>query len=131
MSLQTWKDEFYPVKPSKKMSKKVAIEHSLRKWNGLLPKNLKKHGLEKAGRFIQEKQDSVADMMIDAESCALCVKYLDTDCLESENECVRCPLFNSLGEQCDGDGSPYFMWLRKDEPKPMIKALKKLLEETK
>lgn len=46
MSIKTWKEEFYPVKPRKSMTTKEAIEHSLRKWEGLRKSNLKKHGLE-------------------------------------------------------------------------------------
>lgn len=35
MSLKTGKEEFYPVAPSEKMTKIVAIEHSILKWTGL------------------------------------------------------------------------------------------------
>ncbi len=133
MTLQSWKNEFYPVKPSKRMSKKSAIEHSLRKWIGLMPKNLKKHGLVKCGKFIQEKSDSTTDLQINDESCALCVKFIDNDPPDNENECHKCPLCKSLGKPCDAsvffEKSPYTSWSMLDDPKPMIKALKKALEE--
>ena len=34
MSLKSWKAEFYPVTASR-VSKKNALEHSLKKWEGL------------------------------------------------------------------------------------------------
>ena len=43
MSLTTWKKEFYPV-PAKKMPLRKALEHSILKWRGALPGNLRKHG---------------------------------------------------------------------------------------
>jgi len=46
MTIKTWKEEFYKVKPSKRMSKVEAIQHSLLKWQGLTKSNLKKHGVK-------------------------------------------------------------------------------------
>lgn len=40
MSLKTWKLEFYPVEAST-VSKEDALDHSLRKWEGLTEENLK------------------------------------------------------------------------------------------
>lgn len=45
MSLQTWKDEFYPVPASEPIGgHKAQIEHSLRKWRGATKENTEKHG---------------------------------------------------------------------------------------
>jgi hypothetical protein len=126
MSLKTWKKEFYPVEPKKRMTKKQAIEHSLRKWTGLLPSNLVKHGVYKMSKYIQGFENSTDDLRIDGNSCALCVKYI-----EAKDNCEACPLAKYLGHPCDMEEEyPYTLWLDSENPKPMIKALKKLLEES-
>lgn len=132
MTLKTWRDEFMPKMPTKRMTKRQAVEHSLRKWEGLTKKNLKKHGVFKSDWFIEDDND---DVSIDANTCALCVKYFDakTDILDThDDECRKCPLFKTLGEPCDGRSgsqvnSPYNIWRLQDNPLPMIKALRKTL----
>lgn len=125
MSLKTWKEIYYPKPPSKRMTKKAAIEHSLQKWIGLRKSNLKKHGIEIYGKSIF---DSENELKICDKSCSLCVKYLN---LESKNHrCYTCPLFKSLGESCDNsENGPYQTWYENGNPSKMIKALKALLEE--
>lgn len=130
MSLQSWKDEFYPKEPTKRMTKVAALKHSILKWTGLLPKNLEKHGLEKCGRWIQEKEDGTTDLMINEESCALCVRFLKEDPEGIDSECIRCPLFKSLvTHPCNGEGSQFAAWVRKEDPKPMLRALKATLKK--
>lgn len=130
MSLQSWKDEFYPKEPTKRMTKVAALKHSIQKWTGLLPKNLEKHGLEKVGRWIQEKEPPYNDFMVNEETCALCVKFLKEDPKGIDNECVRCPLFKSLATHpCVGDASQFGIWVRKEDPKPMLRALKATLKK--
>lgn len=127
MSLQTWMQEYYPVKPNKRMTKRQAIEHPLRKWEGLTEENLSKHGCYKDWKSI--RNDDYFGLDIDGESCALCVKYYYNR--GDEHICDRCPLSKSLGNACDSfssDSSPYLQWLNGDNPLPMIKALRKLLE---
>ena len=51
MSLESWKAEFYTI-PASKCPEEYAIEHSLRKWTGLLPENLDKHELDHEACFI-------------------------------------------------------------------------------
>ena len=49
MSFTTWCKEFYPVPASDfdgVDKPKEAVKHALNKWRGLLPKNLKKHGIK-------------------------------------------------------------------------------------
>lgn len=124
MSIKTWTNEFYPVEPSKRMTKLQAIEHSLRKWEGLRDSNLKKHGCVKNGRFIDDGSLG-GYLAINGESCALCVKYYDED-----KECEKCPLYKSLGNRaCDGLENEYSQWYRNGNPLPMIKALRKLHKE--
>ena len=130
MSLETWREEFYPVEPSKKMTKRQAVEHSLKKWQGLSKGNLNKHKVYKEYSYIKYEND---DFRIDGFSCALCYKYLDYS-LSSPDDCKKCPLFKTLGHPCDKDmnlnvvGSPYNIWRNTGNPRPMIKALKQTLE---
>lgn len=123
MSLKTWKKEFYPV-DAKKVPKKKALEHSLRKWTGLLKGNLKKHGVELRLRLLVPiVMDSDDEMNIDDSTCALCFHYM---------LCDRCPILKQLGGYtCDdiGRDSPYMALQEKGDPKPMIKVLRKALKE--
>lgn len=121
MSIETWKKEFYTDINKACKSKKSAIEHSLHKWRGLLPKNLSKHKIKKEvhENTIIDKNDA---FRIGADSCALCVKY--------DSFCVTCPLFNYLGTFCDyHDTSPYTYWINTHDPKPMISALTEILKQ--
>lgn len=125
MSLQTWKKEFYLVNPSKRMTKKQAIGHSLRKWIGLRKSNLEKHEISKDGHQIGDNFDYLT---IEMESCAMCVKYFDKN--KFAKCCEKCPLAISLGEACDNSvNGPYETWCDTGNPNPMIKALRALLEE--
>lgn len=45
MSLQSWQDEFYPVEADQPQTQLDAARHSLQKWQGVMKKNLKRHGL--------------------------------------------------------------------------------------
>lgn len=54
MSLQTWKEKYYPedaakfnTLPLSKENIAAALKHSIRKWIGLRPANRKRHGLGK------------------------------------------------------------------------------------
>lgn len=124
MSLATWKKEFYPKSANSRMSKRDAILHSIRKWEGLRKENLRKHGLkfEIVSKSIVDKNGS--EMEIDVSSCALCVKYYYSN--KNLDRCVECPLQKTLGRPCDqDDASVYNRFLRsvRRTPEPMIKAL--------
>jgi hypothetical protein len=127
MSLKTWISEFYPKEPSQRMTKRQAVEHSIQKWTGLLPQNLRKHSLFadwEFGSHIYYKNEDSFD--ITWESCALCIKYEDGGHLL----CEKCPLFKSLkNKRCDDPGEPYVIWRETGNPRPMIKALKKVLKK--
>jgi hypothetical protein len=124
MTLQTWKEEFYPI-DAKYVSKEDAVEHSLRKWIGLRAENLSKHGVNATYSRVYDGDGVCGEdemMYIDDESCALCVHYI-------ENECSACPLFGLLGRSCDkGDEiiSEYASFVRFGNPEPMITALERL-----
>ena len=50
MSVETWKEEFYPVDATddevQEGSIFILLDHSILKWTGALPENLKKHDVE-------------------------------------------------------------------------------------
>ena len=126
MTIKTWKEEFYPKAPTKGMSKKAAIEHSLKKWRGLTRRNLKKHWIYPEFSFSWDclKDDDEFQFHINSSTCALCKKYIG----EFGEECTECPLFQLLGNRCDGGMAPYNTWINKGDPKPMIKALEETLK---
>ena len=134
MSIKTWIKEFYS-KPAKEVSKKNALAHSILKWEGLLKKNLKKHGLSKsrADGFIENSDKNyelpgINYFGIDAESCALCeVHWKDAN----YGSCGDCPLFKVRGDvscarpRSDEDDSPYDEFIEHDDARPMLKWLKR------
>lgn len=109
MSFKTWKEEFYPIKPTKRMTTIEAIEHSIQKWEGLRRENLKRHEviLNHDNRAVHGEDSG--RLNIDVESCALCVKFrLEDrdywDIVEGEevyvgegDPCQNCPLYISRG----------------------------------
>jgi hypothetical protein len=119
MSIATWKKEFYGSLKEGSRSDVKALKHGIRKWTGLLPSNMKKHkvkrslGIEKT--FIS---DGSIGFEIDGSSCALCRRHFYLDC------CGKCP----INDCCSARG-PYTIWYNKNDPRPMIRALKKALKE--
>jgi hypothetical protein len=71
MSLETWKAEFYAVNAGK-VDAKDAVSHSLQKWTGLRPENLKKHDVLVDGGSVSDSDDV---LLVDAATCALCYLY--------------------------------------------------------
>jgi hypothetical protein len=126
MSLETWKREYYPVPAHEVPAGRPAVWHSLRKWGGMRPGNLAKHGC-----YI-DRHDDVSDMgsislVIGSESCALCEHYL-VNKPYSSGTCKGCPLYKANHHRrCDdGDGSPWRQRHRTVEP--MISILKRALK---
>lgn len=127
MSLQTWKDEFYPVEASE-VSKENAIQHSLAKWRGLTEENLKKHRVIVKERCLEGKYNHHEWITIDSETCALCHLYSN----DIESDCIDCPLKKYFGERCDNnDDGVYYRWVVHNDPHPMIEALERCLELNK
>ena len=129
MSLENWMKKYYPKEINENMTPRQAVIHSLRKWNGLSDDALKKYNLEKYGHGIREKDGFGSRLRIDDTSCALCeVFFYPKD--DDGTICGLCPLCNLLGHPCDtGFLSPYVRWLDDDDPKPMINALQKILDD--
>lgn len=123
MSLETWKAEFYPettVKAAKR-GDSAAVEHSLRKWEGLRPANLERHGMvtSEFGPRIFEQKNHLMKFGVAADTCALCQ-------LHYEKECCTCPLAKVRGDvPCDDETkdevrSPWGEWTHNRNPSPMI-----------
>lgn len=125
MSLQTWKDEFYP-KPAHQVPESEALQHSLQKWIGLRSENLNKHKLKHSLGIITDS--SKEQLFIDSTSCALCSHYLDKD---GEDECPKCPLTLKRGFACDdGDNPPYLSLTCDNDPEPMINLIQLAISES-
>lgn len=121
MSLQSWIEEFYPI-PAKEVSKENALEHSIKKWEGLRKENLEKHDLMQEDRSILD-QESYEALRIDGNSCALCVHYA------ARTSCIGCPLYHIRQDtKCDKSNKDvsavYFDFTEDENPEPMIEELK-------
>jgi hypothetical protein len=125
MSLATWKSEFYPVE-AKDVPEADALDHSIRKWEGLTTENIVKHHMTVGyGRIISSRG---GEFTIDGESCALCAVYFS-----ETNKCRPCPLVSVRGVSCDNEGegednSPFNHFLEYNDPIPMLNLLKKAKE---
>jgi len=123
MSLQTWKQEFYPV-PASEVPEADAIAHSLRKWIGLRKANLERHGMETNGASVFDIR--YYHLPIDITSCALCAHYWDAGC-------SQCPLDAIRGCKCYGAAindeplSPFSAFRDHFDPEPMIALLEEAL----
>lgn len=133
MSLKSWKQEFYPIsaKSAARGSMIKAIEHSLLKWKGLSPSNIKKHDVHITQRVYGVWLEDGTDYLhIDASSCALCEKYHDNGI----PRCQKCPLYivrdNTPCDQAmeDESKSPYGIFQEDGDHRPMVRFLKKALK---
>lgn len=116
MSLETWKEEFYPI-PSDEVSESQALAHSLRKWEGLKKENLEKHGVGATGGYVDE-------LPIDSSTCALCHHHVDVGC-------ATCPLSVRGDEEIYTCDSEYRAWYRTGDPEPMIERIKDAINKEK
>jgi hypothetical protein len=92
MSIDSWEKEFYPT-PAWEVPEPEALAHSVRKWEGLLPINLNRHGV--TFKRLQNLQ------FVGGDTCALCQHHL-----EDATACKTCPL-GSRGDYCGYNGSTY------------------------
>lgn len=119
MSLATWKKEFYS-KSADKTTEAESLEHSIKKWEGATPTNLKKHNVFRKDVTIMDRNN---DLNFTDETCALCYHYLDHN---EDIPCQKCPLYKSVGVDCGDDESPYDKIREQCFPvSKMINALKK------
>ena len=115
MSLSSWKKEFYPCEANSKEALKDPLKHSLRKWQGLTKKNLKKHGMkwdECGDRVIFDKDGE--DFWVNGHSCACCRKVND--------DCGKCV----ISARCE---DAYIEPIENQDPRPILNLLKKAIRE--
>jgi hypothetical protein len=115
--MRSWKKEYYPVEAAK-VPEALAVVASLRKWIGLRPENLQRHGLVKvdgSSRLLSSR----SEFYIDDKSCSLCHYYITGE------RCTYCPLNQVLGHPCCvWESTPYQWWCRTGDPEFMISALR-------
>jgi hypothetical protein len=121
MSLQSWKEEFYPVDANSEQAREAPVAHSLLKWEGLTERNLGKHSVRRDARNIADEKEY---LFIDSESCALCKVHLHL----SSTNCEACPIVRYRGEPCDTLGGEYGTWSAASDPRPMINLLRAVKE---
>lgn len=137
MSLETWKQEFYPVSAEEAVVDAItAVDHSIKKWEGLRPNTLANHQIctsasnRRIGEFTS-LHDIDSHFIIAAETCALCVLN-EYRCDGKYYGCDMCPIVEVTGRPCDGsfyddddeeDVSPWNIWLLTADPEPMIALL--------
>ena len=124
MSLRSWKREFYPV-PAERVAKDRSVAHSLKKWIGLLPRNIRRHNLRlKLGldNTVPKLIGKDGSMNIGGDTCSLCEHYQEF----GDKLCVECPLAQARGgHRCDKcipreRHSPYGEFSVSKDPLPMI-----------
>ena len=126
MSLDTWKAEFYKV-DAQRVAPKNAADHSILKWRGLHPSNLKKHGLNMSDGILCDNHNRRA-LKINEDTCALCEHH-------ARPGCITCPLFAVRGGfACDRRSpdeinrellTPYHALKHTDDPRPMLLWLRR------
>ena len=122
MSLETWKKEFYPRAATAGRNTLAAVEHSLRKWEGALKKNLKRHGLDVTSNCLVDKtdpRDFNSHFFFDGRSCSLCQRF---------GNCQRCPI-KEAGQCCLNEGTAYIAMIDDGNPIPMVRLLRKIRNE--
>lgn len=107
-----------------------AIDHSLQKWEGLLPEALAEFDVTLEYGTV-EKRDGTPLLGIDGSSCALCRIHIDW----LRPSCEKCPLWEvrggaacdrkTAGELLDDVEAPFGAMRFHGDPKPMIAELKR------
>ena len=134
MSLKTWKAEYYPTEAYEATDNDLqAALHSLKKWEGLTPRNLAEHGGVASDGELIFKGD---EFELSDENCALCQRS-ELEFGQQDGYCAKCPLWKVRGEmECykklPSEGlSPWHTMLEHGDPRPMIYWLKKTVEHVK
>ena len=128
MSLESWKEEFYPYDATLVEQGDEALNHSILKWEGLKPGNIAKHGLKMNKQWLTESDEK--KMSINGGCCSLCQAY----------DCDSCPLaearggypcdekdYQDYGEE-DDMSDPWGVWQDRHSPYMMIYWLNKAKE---
>lgn len=127
MSLQTWKEEFYPTNARSTEALNAPIEHSLRKWKGLTQENMDKHNvrISDRGHWIEDGHETLD---LDSDSCSLCQMAILSRLFMPENMCEHCEINKHLNEVCN---IAYNEWCNTRDPTIMISLLTRTLDASK
>lgn len=121
MSINTWKQEFYPTpaKALKDAPLEEALDHCIQKWVGLRPTNLTKHNLvaTQLGGSVRPVTGVVEHMVASATYCALCVKFY-------KNGCNGCPLNKGGPSKEEGCYDQWQSFAFSGNPEKMIRVLR-------
>ena len=94
MSIQSWLDEFMSLPAHMATQSRIAsVRHALRKWSGLLPANLERHGVLNACGYLCCDGDT--KHVLGTVNCALC-RHNEA----YRNLCKDCPLAEFLRRPC-------------------------------
>lgn len=128
MSIETWKQEFYPEKARSDMSDLEACEHAIKKFTGTLRENLEKHGLRLHYGSVTSSILETPGFIFSSDNCAFCLKYLDR--YDEGGRCSKCPLKTIRKIPCDlpSKEGPWGKFIKEDNPKPMLELLNKVKE---
>jgi len=126
MSLETWKQQFYPTDAEFVPVERMA-RAAYRKWRGCTPYALAKHDVT--------FWDIASEMLLSDRSCTFCLNYYDWP--RDGVFCPDCPL-TQLGANCLGrndtsdDPTPYDLArIRVDKDRnlrPLLRALKTIAQ---
>jgi hypothetical protein len=140
MGLKEWKEEFYPTEAKDCEAGMPAIEHSLKKWQGIA-EVATFTGSEEWG--VKVKGNRVYDPVTGeifyptADNCALCVHYYKE---EGKATCSGCPIVKVTGKACDEDSdedvnhlddSQWHDWVTGNNADPMVELLERVKAEYK
>lgn len=120
MSLDSWAAEFYAEPATEPKTEIEAVDHCIRKWEGLRRENLRRHGLvTSAGDLFEQYHVQSGNWIrVNSDTCALCVLH--------QGHCSKCILAAARdGTPCyDNDkeeiSSPYDEWIDRKRPESMI-----------
>lgn len=126
MSIESWKAEFYQTDAKSTSSIFEALDHSIVKWKGMLPRNASRHGIthECGSGYICDETGHAIPM--DNHSCALCMYMND--------RCADCPLRLVGNGPCYISGEPFDLWYEQDDARAIVRALidaKRLMNKIK
>jgi hypothetical protein len=139
MSLKTWKKEFYPKKAVARKSYLTAAKNCLRKWEGALQKNLKRHKVELGYGDITDVTNE-SSFEFATHNCELCLtvpQFGAGDEIYEETgqicDCSFCPITKVRGASCcvpldNMDDDPWFTFNDENRPYPMIRLLRKTVK---
>ena len=127
MSIESWLKEFMPIdaKEASKLSDTEMLDWCIKKFEGCLSKNLRKHDLRSSLDHHLESIGNTAGVYeFGTWNCPLCIKYLNT------TDCTECPLYLAredvrCDEKTDTEKRSPWEQFHTTSPLAMLKCLEK------